>query len=68
MAKLALKCPHCSGNEFHEMEGDNPFIVVDKAIFSGSGKIDHDKHKALMLRPVICNACNYVLLFRDPIP
>jgi len=59
-------CPNCGNNTFGALAGDGtPYAILTSAIKNQDGKFIPNATKVLGLFPIICDKCNYVMLFRE---
>jgi len=59
-------CPNCGNNTFGALAGDGtPYAILTSATKEQNGIFKPDVTKVLGLFPIICDKCNYIMLFRE---
>ena len=59
-------CPNCGNNTFGALAGDGtPYAILTSATKDHNGKFIPNHTKVLGVFPIICDKCNYVMLFKE---
>lgn len=60
------QCPNCGSKHFGGLAGDGtPYAIITSAKKEENGNFTSDHKKVLGVIPIICEHCNYVMLFKD---